>query len=63
MTPVPVGPLKLLGMHLAAPGRVAPSWGRRKHLGYSVLRHANNLESVLTYQGTSERHTLVMVRP
>ncbi|WP_043724748.1 acyl-CoA dehydrogenase family protein [Kutzneria sp. 744] len=27
---------------------------------YSVLRHANNLESVLTYEGTSEIHTLVL---
>jgi len=27
---------------------------------YSVLRHANNLESVLTYEGTSEMHTLVI---
>jgi glutaryl-CoA dehydrogenase len=25
-----------------------------------VLRHANNLESVLTYEGTSEVHTLVV---
>lgn len=29
-------------------------------LEYSVLRHANNLESVLTYEGTSEVHTLVV---
>jgi len=29
-------------------------------LDYSVLRHANNLESVLTYEGTSEMHTLVI---
>lgn len=29
-------------------------------LEYSVLRHANNLESVLTYEGTSEVHTLVI---
>ena len=29
-------------------------------LEYSVLRHANNLESVLTYEGTSEMHTLVI---
>ena len=27
---------------------------------YSVLRHANNLESVLTYEGTSEIHQLVL---
>ncbi|WP_328954114.1 acyl-CoA dehydrogenase family protein [Kitasatospora purpeofusca] len=27
---------------------------------YPVLRHANNLESVLTYEGTSEIHTLVL---
>ncbi len=25
-----------------------------------MLRHANNLESVLTYEGTSEMHTLVI---
>jgi len=29
-------------------------------LDYSPLRHANNLESVLTYEGTSEVHTLVL---
>lgn len=27
---------------------------------YPVLRHANNLESVLTYEGTEEIHTLVL---
>ncbi|MFI0791548.1 acyl-CoA dehydrogenase family protein [Micromonospora rubida] len=29
-------------------------------LEYSVLRHANNLEAVLTYEGTSEVHKLVV---
>jgi glutaryl-CoA dehydrogenase len=29
-------------------------------LEYPVLRHTNNLESVLTYEGTSEVHTLVL---
>lgn len=29
-------------------------------LEYSVLRHANNLESVLTYEGTSEVHQLIV---
>jgi len=29
-------------------------------LEYGVLRHANNLESVLTYEGTSEVHSLVI---
>jgi len=29
-------------------------------LEYPVLRHANNLESVLTYEGTSEVHSLVL---
>ena len=29
-------------------------------LDYSPLRHANNLESVLTYEGTSEVHQLVI---
>lgn len=27
---------------------------------YPIMRHANNLESVLTYEGTSEIHTLVI---
>ncbi|MGZ5407122.1 MAG: acyl-CoA dehydrogenase family protein [Aeromicrobium sp.] len=31
-------------------------------LEYPVLRHANNLESVLTYEGTSEIHQLVIGR-
>jgi glutaryl-CoA dehydrogenase len=29
-------------------------------LEYSILRHANNLEAVLTYEGTTEIHTLVV---
>ena len=29
-------------------------------LEYPVIRHMNNLESVLTYEGTSEVHTLVI---
>jgi glutaryl-CoA dehydrogenase len=29
-------------------------------LEYPVIRHANNLESVLTYEGTVEMHTLVV---
>jgi glutaryl-CoA dehydrogenase len=29
-------------------------------LEYPVMRHMNNLESVLTYEGTSEVHTLVL---
>jgi glutaryl-CoA dehydrogenase len=31
-------------------------------LEYPVLRHANNLESVLTYEGTSEIHQLVVAQ-
>ncbi|WP_131740900.1 acyl-CoA dehydrogenase family protein [Actinomadura roseirufa] len=31
-------------------------------LEYPVIRHANNLESVLTYEGTSEVHALVIGR-
>jgi glutaryl-CoA dehydrogenase len=27
---------------------------------YPVMRHANNLESVLTYEGTSEVHQLIV---
>jgi glutaryl-CoA dehydrogenase len=29
-------------------------------LEYPVLRHANNLESVLTYEGTHEMHALIL---
>ena len=29
-------------------------------LEYPVIRHMNNLESVLTYEGTVEMHTLVL---
>ena len=29
-------------------------------LEYPVIRHANNLESVLTYEGTSEMHQLMI---
>ena len=29
-------------------------------LEYPVIRHMNNLESVLTYEGTHEIHTLVV---
>jgi glutaryl-CoA dehydrogenase len=29
-------------------------------LDYPVIRHANNLESVLTYEGTDEVHTLIL---
>ncbi|MBA2344194.1 MAG: acyl-CoA dehydrogenase, partial [Rubrobacter sp.] len=29
-------------------------------LEYPIMRHMNNLESVLTYEGTSEVHTLIL---
>ena len=29
-------------------------------LEYSPMRHANNLESVLTYEGTAEMHQLII---
>ena len=29
-------------------------------MDHAVIRHANNLESVLTYEGTSEAHQLVI---
>ncbi|CAB4886366.1 unannotated protein [freshwater metagenome] len=29
-------------------------------LEYPVIRHMNNLESVYTYEGTNEMHTLVV---
>ena len=32
----------------------------RISLEYPVIRHMNNLESVLTYEGTVEMHTLVL---
>ena len=32
-------------------------------LEYPVIRHMNNLESVLTYEGTVEMHTLCSARP
>ena len=31
-------------------------------LEYPVIRHANNLESVMTYEGTSEVHQLTIGR-
>ena len=33
---------------------------KRQTLEYPVIRHANNLESVLTYEGTSEVHQLTI---
>ena len=52
-------------------GKRARSHGRRRSartilgangvtLEYPVIRHVNNLESVLTYEGTHEVHTLVV---
>ncbi len=39
----------------------APSWAvTGVTLDYSPLRHANNLESVRTYEGTDEVHTLIL---
>jgi len=29
-------------------------------LDYPVMRHMNNLESVITYEGTNEIHTLIL---
>ena len=29
-------------------------------LDYPIMRHMSNLESVLTYEGTSEVHTLIL---
>jgi len=29
-------------------------------LEYPVMRHMNNLESVFTYEGTNEIHTLIL---
>jgi glutaryl-CoA dehydrogenase len=34
--------------------------GNGDTLDYSPLRHANNLESVRTYEGTDQVHTLVL---
>jgi glutaryl-CoA dehydrogenase len=42
-------------------GSAGPSWGGAGiTLDYPPLRHANNLESVLTYEGTSEIHSLAI---
>ena len=60
-------------MHLAKAGCIAAhaiecaAEGRhgcagRKGGDYSPLRHANNLESVMTYEGTEEIHTLILGR-
>jgi hypothetical protein len=35
---------------------------QRRHPGALCLRHANNLESVRTYEGTDAVHTLILVR-
>jgi alkylation response protein AidB-like acyl-CoA dehydrogenase len=39
-----------------------PGPSRTITLEYSPLRHASNLESVLTYEGTSEMHLLSIGR-
>ena len=60
--------------HVSASGRWATSAARSRSaarartilgangvtLEYPVIRHMNNLESVLTYEGTHEVHTLVV---
>jgi len=43
---------------LASPRMPPLCWASGVTLEYSPLRHANNLESVLTYEGTSEMHML-----
>ena len=49
------------GRRWRSPGSAAPSSAPTASAGeYPVLRHANNLESVLTYEGTSEIHQLVI---
>ena len=41
--------------------RRARSWARAaSRSSIPVIRHCNNLESVLTYEGTSEIHTLIL---
>lgn len=48
------------------PIKLAPEFGKlglpipSVTLDYAVMRHMQNLESVLTYEGTSEIHTLVL---
>ena len=47
--------------HRRSPGPCRTILGANGISGeYPVMRHANNLESVLTYEGTSEVHTLVI---
>ena len=42
------------------PGGPRDARRQRDHARHSPLRHANNLESVRTYEGTDEVHTLVL---
>ena len=41
-------------------GPLACSGANGITLEYPVIRHMNNLESVYTYEGTNEIHTLVL---
>ena len=43
------------------PAPPARCWGpTASPLEYPVIRHMNNLESVYTYEGTNEIHTLIL---
>ena len=46
-----------------SPGSADPAGRQRYHPEYSPLRHANNLESVLTYEGTPRCTCCRSVRP
>jgi glutaryl-CoA dehydrogenase len=45
---------------VAVAGATGALGGNGITLEYPVIRHMNNLESVLTYEGTHEVHTLVV---
>ena len=43
------------------PGCLDRYWEQMEYLDeYPVMRHAANLESVITYEGTHEMHTLII---
>ena len=58
---VSLGKLNNVREAIAIARSAAPSSARPgSTLEYPLMRHANNLESVLTYEGTSEVHQLVI---
>ena len=50
----------MLASHWPLPANAATFSGNGITLEYPIIRHMNNLESVYTYEGTNEMHTLVI---